>query len=50
MLSVKKSALSTSEESEIRQLETVAGMLVIFCDCEGNYHQEFVPPDQTVNP
>jgi hypothetical protein len=28
VLSVEKSALSTSEENEIKQLETIAGMLV----------------------
>lgn len=49
MLSVEKFALSTSEENEIRQLETIAGMLMIFCDSVGNCHQEFVPPDQAVN-
>jgi hypothetical protein len=48
--SMGKSALSTSVENKTRQLETIAGMLVIFCDCEGNSHQEFVPPDQKVKP
>ena len=48
MLSLVESALSTSEENETNDLEIITEMLVMFCDCEANCHQEFVPPDQTV--
>jgi histone-lysine N-methyltransferase SETMAR len=42
--------LSGSLYSNVGKLgSNVKSMLVIFFDCEGTVHQEFVPPGQTVN-
>jgi hypothetical protein len=35
--------------SRVKLGSNIKSMLVIFFDCEGIVHQEFVPPGQTVN-
>jgi hypothetical protein len=40
--------ISTSEESKASQIKQQS-MLVIFFDCWGTVHEEFVPPGRMVN-